>query len=1316
MPLAPFHPAVSGWFRERFGEPTPPQRRGWPPILEGRNVLVASPTGSGKTLAAFLAALDALFREGERTGSLPDRTRVLYLSPLRALAVDVARNLERPLAEIAARDPGLPAVRVLVRTGDTPAAARVAMARRPPHLLATTPESLHLLLGSDSGRKLLGTVRTVVVDEIHSLARDRRGSFLSLLLERLEDLVRRNGGGPLQRIGLSATQKPLSRTAHFLVGAQRECLLVDEGHLRELDLGIEVPPSPLAAVCSHEVWEEIHARIAALVLENRTTIAFVNTRRLAERIAARLAPKLGGEAVACHHGSLSPPRRRDAEERLRSGRLRLLVATASLELGIDVGEVDLVCQVGASRSIATLLQRVGRAGHGVGRTPKGRIFPLTLDELAEAVALVRSLRAGELDSTPDPRAPLDLLAQQIVAAAAQEAWDEEELFRLFRRAGPYGGLPRSDFDEVVAMLGSGRTALLHRDGIHRRIRGTRRARLVSLTCGGAIPDSGDFEVRLEPEGILLGSVTEDFAVESQAGDVFQLGTAAWRIVRFEPGKLRVVDAGGSLPSIPFWLGEAPSRSAELARSIGEVRAEAAEGTLPPDPAIPDAAAWELAEYCQAGKRALGAVPTANRLVAERSFDETGGMQLVIHSPHGGRINRAFGLALRRAIERAFGFGIQAAANEEAILLSLGPEHSFPVGEIFDFLTPENAGGLLVRALLAAPMFRSRFRWNATRALLLERTRAGKRIPTPIARMRADDLLARLFPDAVRIENDPAGEIDLAAQHPIVRQTIADCLEEAMDAPGFLRLLEGLRDGTIGRVAVDTTESSPFAAGILAAEPWAFLDDAPLEERRTQAVAARRSTVDSGSLGELDPEAIARIRSEAWPDPRDREELHEALLWMRWIGAEEAERGLPEKLLGSPFAGEREPWTAHLRSLEAEGRVVLEEGRWYAAESGRDPAELLRGRLEALGPVEATAEEEPLFLALEAKGIVLRGRFEGKPGWCDRRLLSRIHRSTLERLRREIEPVEIGVFLRFLAAWQHADPARRLDGPRGVAEVLGRLAGLELPAAGWEAGVLPLRIRGYRRDWIDLAIFSGEWVWGRLWDSGRSPIRTAPISFVPRAELPFWLSLAEPGDAGSLGAEAQRLLDLLLRRGASFTAELAGECALLPSRLEEGLSQLVSAGLVTSDGMGALRRLVVPPSRRRGELAIPGRWSLFRRPDGRPPRPADTAELAARQLLRRSGVVFRRLLGRERIPIPWRDLVRALRTLELRGEIRGGRFVAGVDGEQYALPEAIPLLRRLRREEPGGELLVPASDPLNLRGMLTGEERVPPQAKRKVRVA
>ncbi|HEX2164903.1 MAG TPA: DEAD/DEAH box helicase, partial [Thermoanaerobaculia bacterium] len=941
MSLDAFHPAVASWFREELGAPTAAQERAWRAIGARRHTLVAAPTGSGKTLAAFLAALDALVREALATpGGLPDECRVVYVSPLKALSNDIHANLDLPLAGIEARlaAAGLPpsGIRKAVRTGDTPSAERARATRRPPHLFVTTPESLYVLLGSEGGQRLLATARTVIVDEVHAVAGNKRGSHLALSLERLAELARA-GGGELVRVGLSATVRPVEEVAAFLVGAGEDgrahpCEVVDVGHRRRLDLGVELPASPLEAVMSNEVWGEVYDRLAELIAAHRTTIVFVNTRRVAERVTRHLAERLGEERVAAHHGSLAREHRLDAERRLKAGELQALVATASLELGIDVGSVDLVCQLGSTRSIATLLQRVGRAGHQLGGVSKGRVFPLSRDELVECAALLDAVRRGELDRLTVPPAPLDVLAQQVVAAvAAAGERGEDELYAGCRRAWPYRGLPRADFDAVVAMLAEGfatrrgrRSAWLHRDAVHGRLRARRGARLVALTSGGAIPDTADFPVVLEPAGTVIGSVNEDFAVESLPGDVFQLGNASWRILKIEQGRVRVEDAAGETPSIPFWFGEAPGRTDELSLAVSRLRGEiarrveaapapaegreAAVAWLADEVGVDPAAGRQLVDYLAAAHCALGLLPTRETLVLERSFDEAGDMHLVLHSPFGSRLNRAWGLALRKRFCRTFNFELQAAATEDAILLSLGPTHSFPLESVFSFLSRATARDLLVQALLDAPMFGVRWRWTAARALALPRHQGGRRLPPALQRHHAEDLVAVVFPDQLACLETIQGDREVP-DHPLVRETLADCLTEAMDVDRLEALLADLEAGRVRGVARDLTEPSPLALEVLSARPYAFLDDAPLEERRTQAVAARRwlDPDTASDLGALDAGAIVRVREEARPEPTSAEELHDALVVSGFLTAEE---------------GEREGWSSWLDELAAAGRATV----------------------------------------------------------------------------------------------------------------------------------------------------------------------------------------------------------------------------------------------------------------------------------------------------------------------------------------------------------------------------------------------------------
>ncbi|MEO0659952.1 MAG: DEAD/DEAH box helicase [Planctomycetota bacterium] len=1282
--LTAFHPTIAGWFAETLGPATGAQARAWPAIRRGENVLLAAPTGSGKTLAAFLEALDALAREaGERGGALPDETRVLYVSPLRALSNDIEKNLSGPLAALRERDPDFPDVRVAVRTGDTPQRERARMAKTPPHVLVTTPESLYILATSKSGRELLRTVRGVVVDEIHAMIGSKRGAHLALTLERVEAL-RDPSAAPLQRIGLSATQKPLSAVADFLVGPGRGCTLVDEGHRRKLELSVQLPGSPLTPTLSHESWGEIHATIADLVRAHRSTIVFVNTRKVAERTARELSAILGPERVTSHHSSLSKERRLDAEERLKAGALDCLVATASLELGIDIGDVDLVVQIGTTRSIATLLQRVGRSGHGVGRVPKGVLFPASPDELTEAAALMLGIRRGELDRTPQPTTPLDVLAQQIVAACVEETWGTEALLELVRRAWPYRDLDAERFDAILDMHSGARESLLHGDRTTHEVRATRRARIVAVTSGGAIPDKADYKVVAEPEGLVVGSVEEDFAIESSGGDVFQLGNMSWQILRVESGTLRVTDAKGAPPTLPFWFGEAPARTPELCALMGEVRERgaASEAWLRDECGLDDVPAGVLHAQLVQARDALGAVPTPGRIVLERFPDESGGMQLVVHSLNGGRVNRALGLALRKKFCRSFGFELQAAANEDAVLISLGPVHSFPLDEVFGYVAPENAEATLRQAVLDAPVFQTRWRWNVSRALLAPRAPAGKRVPPPIQRMRADDLLSAAFPDVVACgENLPPGDLAIPEGHPVLDQTLHDCLHEAMDLGGLVALLSGIADGGVERHVVDTNEPSPLAKGALAIGPYGFLDDAGLEERRARAV--RSGPGESTEIGILVPEAVAQATEEAWPDPRDAVEVHEALTWMGYVLNREAD-----------------PWRPWLEELRASERVVLEGGRWFAAEVDRDdPLTLARGRLEASGPVPLP-HSDTTMQALEGEGLAVRLVLDGTEHWCHRRILQRIQRLSRQGRRARVRPIPSAAFRRFLFRWQGIDPETRFEGPAGVVRAVERLAGWEAAAPLWEEHLLPARVRDYRPEWLDQVGLAGQVAWGRLWGSGVPAVRATPISLFPRDQLELWEAAAGAPPTDELSWRAEDVLARLRRRGALFRTDLTRGGGLLATDAEAGLDELIARGLATSDAFAALRPLLRAPSKRPlRPLYESGRWSVFRalEPEealegGVVAQPLDVEELC-RALLARYGVLFRAVLERERVRVPWRELHRAMRLMELRGDVHGGRFVEGFAGEQFASPRAVGLLREAA--ELDGELPeVHEADPLH----------------------
>ena len=1441
MPLSSFHPVVQEWFTTRLGNPTDVQVASWPAIRSGKHALIAAPTGSGKTLAAFLTCIDSLLQQGLQC-ELEDHIQVVYISPLKALSNDIQKNLQDPLAEITERalHAGLltPPLRVDVRTGDTPPHLRQQLLRRPPHILITTPESLYLLLTARKSRAILHNVRTVIVDEIHALAPNKRGSHLALSLERLEALCQK----PPVRIGLSATQRPLEEMARFLVGMRDgDCQLIDVGHRRHLDLEVEVPNDELGSVATNAIWSDIYDRVTDYARDHRSTLVFVNTRRLAERVAHHLAERLGEDQVASHHGSLSRKIRLLAEHRLKTGQLRVMVATASLELGIDIGHVDLVCQIGSPRAISTCIQRVGRAGHWVGAIPKGRLFCTTRDELVECAAVVHAMRQGHLDPVTIPAEPIDILAQHLVAEVAGQEWSEGELFALCTRAYPYRDLKRGRFDQIIHMLAEGyvpqrrrQQAFLFHDRLHHQVRPRRGARLAALTSGGAIPDAATYSVIAEPDGTVVGTVDEDFAVESMAGDIILLGTSSWRIRGVEIGKIRVEDAHGAPPTIPFWRGEAPSRTPELSHKVALLRehlsqlldegpkgnGQGAQAWLQSHCGLNAAGADQVLAYLVAGQRVLGSVPTQDRIIAERFFDEAGGMQLVIHSPFGGQLNRAWGLALRKRFCLNFDFELQAAATDEGLVISLGEKHSFPLDAIFSFLHSNSVREVVIQALLGSPLFLTRWRWNASRALALLRFQKGKKVPLHIQRMRAEDLLTAAFPLATACQDNHIGDIPIP-DHPLVQETVKDCLTEAMDIDGLIRLLQRMESGQVQCLAVESPAPSPFSHEILNANPYAFLDDAPLEERRARAVNMRQSLSPdfTGELGALDREAIACVVEESWPTVRDSDELHDALHLLVWIPEEQGSEwkeflpalvdsgragvvevqqrvGSEEQCLRGWVTGEQFPIIQklfpHIRlvtggpvdsaslpdlnqTLEIEEAMIL----------------VVRGWLEISGPITSQELSATLhlpenlvfaaLLSLESEGQILRGQFrslskfppspfrgedqgEGKDSgnhvdssiskltaptqewgiekdssiteWCNRRLLARIHRRTVASLRREIEPVAASDFMRFLFRWQHRAPGSQLHGEAGLREVISQLSGFETPASAWEPSVLKERLSNYQPGFLDNLCLRGDLSWGRLVlplkertpsPSSRriNPNSLSPISFFLREDADWLVSMARKGNnmglaefPQALSAVARDVLECLKSRGASFFADVKGATGHLPSQIESALWELVAAGLVTADGFDNLRALLDPKRRRaegkdraRRPRHSAGRWDLLVR---RPYRPLTEAqeiskvhEQWARQLLRRYGIVFRDLMKRESMPMAWRELLLQYRRMEWRGEIRGGRFVSGFTGEQFALPEAVEALRAVRRDANSGahEILLSPADPLNLAGIILPGERV-----------
>jgi ATP-dependent helicase Lhr and Lhr-like helicase len=1376
-----FQQATRAWFSQQFGEPTQAQVRGWAAISQGRHTLIAAPTGSGKTLAAFLSAIDELVAEAAR-GALENVTRVVYVSPLKALGNDVERNLAGPLAGIAAIAQAQSlelTITTAVRTGDTSSSERAKMVRRPPHILVTTPEGLYALVTSKGGRSMLGGVRTVIIDEIHALAPDRRGAHLAITLERLQALAE----SPIQRIGLSATQKPIDTVARFLVGAQGDCAIVDEGHGRERDLKLELPSAPLQAVMPNEVMEEVYDRVAALAQEHRTTLVFVNSRRQCERVAHNLARRLGEDQVASHHGSLSPPLRLHAESRLKAGELQVLVATASLELGIDIGDVDLVIQLGSVKRIAMFLQRVGRACHWHGGVPKGRIFPLSRDELVECVALLRCVEQGELDRLEIPDHPLDVLAQQVVAAAVTQEWAADELFQLMRGAYPYRNLQRDDFDRVLEMLATGfptergrRGVLINYDRVNGIVSARPGAKMTCLISGGTIPDSSDYKVRLEPKGVVVGAIAEDFAIHQMPGHVIQLGSNTWRILQVTAGEVRVEGAPGEAPYMPIWFGETPARTDELSEAVARLRAdvaaapsaEAAVAALA-HPWLDGFAAGQLVAYLRQVEAALGAMPTRDCVVTERFLDQAGGEQVVVHSPYGVRVNRAWALALRQVLGTRFDVELQAAATDDAILLSLPAKASFPLGETYELIKAANAAATVAAATLDVPMFMVRWRWAVTRALVVQRQRGGKPVPPHIQRTDAEELMLAAFPaqrpsQMMRQDGGQGGQTgpklgvrsrtaEEIPNHPLVQQTLNDCLLEAMDIRGFTDLLRRIEAGEVAARVVERLHPSPAAFNVITAKPPAFLDNVPLMERRARNVGSGPSHLALEADTLVHPEAVARITAEVAPDLRSGEDLANHL-WLSGVLSETEVRPM-------------RPWLDELAKAGRAAAFTLENGAvlWAAMDriaevaaafpqaqklcdriSDLPPkdalASLLRGRLETSGPVtsgdlvEMLGCSKNLVMAaleqLEAEGSVLRGAYDpARPGemtWCDRRVLSRIHRLTRNHLRAEIEPVTLEQFYRFLLRWHGLTPCDRRQGQDGLAHVLDMLDGLELPASLWEAEILPSRIKHYDPRDLDSLGLSGQFAWGRL--SAPPPAkgaakphalsRTTPISICRVEHLATWRALASgAADPPHLSPSAQQLLNYFKTQGPSFLAQVESAQKMLKSQLQNALMELVATGLLTADSFAGLRMLLAKPVK---TTRIPridptrnaniGRWSLLPHPAAiaDPVEREAAVEKYARSVLRRYGVIAHSVVQREGAGVSWLELLRVLRRLEARGEVRGGYFVEGAGGEHYALPEALPLLREVRGSDPTGLLTsLSTADPLNLTGVLTGCDRIPSRA-------
>ncbi len=1391
--LAGFHPVVAEWFSNRFpGGPTVPQLAAWPALRTGKDVLVASPTGSGKTLTGFMVAIDALWHAFDAGTYVPKTAKVLYVSPLKALTADVRENLLQPLAEIAALAEAKgfvgPTVDVGLRTGDSSAQERAALVKNPPDLIVTTPESLYLLCTSAKGRSALKNVSTIIIDEIHTLARDKRGAHLGVTIERLAALVAKQGGR-LQRIGLSATQRPLSVVGELLsgVGDDREApIIIDCGHRRNVDVTVAIGTQELEAVASAAQMSEALDDLAEQVKSHRTTLIFVNTRRMAERLAHQLAERLGEDPaatsdehfqVAAHHGSLSFARRRLVEARLRSGDLKALVATASLELGIDIGPVDLVCQFGSPRAISTFLQRIGRANHHVGGTPEGRIYAMTRDELVECTALLAAVRAGDLDVLHPVHQPMDVAIQHIVAevAAAGEC-TVTELYDMVRHAAAFSQLSVDGFDEALELAARGivtgrgrRGAHLHLDRVSGLVRPAKSARLTALLNGGVIPETGDYRVVLDPEGVTIGQVNEDFAIDSTPGDVFLLGTQSWRVTKVETSVVRVVDAGGARPSVPFWLGEAPARTTELSHWVGTIRGLAQkyleQGRAAQLPAaidelsgVGEIAALQVATYLAAAFGALGQLPTAKHLVIERFFDDAEGSQLIVHSPHGGRMNRALGLALRKRFCVAFDFELQAAADDDTVLISLGPHHSFPLAQVPNMVRSDQAISVLTQAVLPHPMLQARWRWNLNRSLIVARTTSGGRRPIHLQRMESEDLLAATWPSLAACQENAAPGPIAIPDHLLVRQTIADTLFEPMDGDGLVQLLRDLECGEITCSFVESATPSPLAHGILTGRPYTFLDDAPLEERRSRAVGLERSlpelaNIAAGGSTTIDPQALEQLLEQIEPRVRSQDELCD----------------LVEDLVAMrPVA----KWQGFAQLLIDGGRMEVVDGFWVAAHrqedfAGRDhddevAAECLRGHLERVGPItlqDLTSSNQmgasPLhgapLTALRAATAIRRVEAMGfaielpDGRWCARHLLARLYRGSTNVRRARVEAVPLSTYLETLRQVQHVGGTAQLRGRQGVLAVIEQLQGIELAAGDWERHVLAARVADYEPAWLDELCLSGQVTWLRLTPRSElsakrrgtsHPSASTPLTLCLRADVSVLLAGVRQGQSPTpptLGAAAE-CYEVLSTNGATFRSDLSGLTGRLASEVDEGLWELVASGLVHADTFGAVRALLKPKAVKTSRLRRSpagrlgthrglrpseigeGRWSLvtpaFRTSDVLATEAL--AEELAEILLVRWGVVSFSHYARESFTVAWRDLARALRRLEAKGQVSGGRFVSGIAGEQFARHEVVQMLNSAHHKAPV-EVTVCGSDPLNVTGLLLPGARVSAQRNRTVTI-
>jgi ATP-dependent Lhr-like helicase len=1361
-PLATFTPGVRDWFTRSFEAPTAAQAQAWPAIASGENVLVSAPTGSGKTLAAFLWALDRLVAEPAE----PRRTRLVYVSPLKALSYDIEKNLRAPLAGIGGD------IEVAIRTGDTPQKERQAMLRKPPDVLITTPESLYLMLTSRA-REFLVDAEAVIVDEIHAVARTKRGAHLALTLERLEH----GTGRPLQRIGLSATQKPLEEVGRFLVGAGRDCRIVDTGVRKPLDLQIQVPVedmkepdqgADLDALIGGEatrrsIWPAIYPELLELVREHRSTIVFVNSRRGAERLALRLNELAGEDGqpageersptgdrastgplpqiARAHHGSLAREERLVVEDLLKSGELPCLVATSSLELGIDMGAVDLVLQVESPKSVTAGLQRIGRAGHGVGEVSKGRIFPKFRADLLECAVVAKRMRTGDIEPTVVPRNPLDVLAQQIVAMTAagdDEEWRVPELHELVRSAYPFSDLSRELLDSVLDML-DGRypseefAELRPRivwDRVQDTIRARKGARQLAVTNAGTIPDRGLFGVHL-PDGRRVGELDEEMVYEARAGQTFMLGASTWRIEEITRDRVIVTPAPGAPGALPFWKGDGIGRPFELGRAIGEFSRTAVDrdpAELAAEYDLDERAARNLVGYLREQQEATRVLPSDRTVVIERFRDEIGDWRLCVLTPFGGRVHAAWALALSARIRDEFGLESDAIWSDDGIIVHL-PDADEPPGAELVLVEPDQLEELVVRELSGSALFGARFRENAARALLLPRAYPGKRTPLWQQRLKAQSLLevAKRY-----------------GQFPIVLETYRECLKDVFDLPALEELLRGLATRELSLVEVETQRSSPFASSLLFdyVATYMYEGDTPNAERRAAALSLDRDLLRE-LLGQeelrelLDPAALDEVEADLQRrSERTRaanaDELHDVLRAVGDLSVDEARERCLEAVSAKRVLDdlERERRAVAMRIGGEQRYVAAEDAGLYRDALGAVPpgglpdvfleavdeplARLARRYARTHGPFTTKELSEryaidpaPVLRELERAGQLIRG--ELRPGgsqreWCDVDVLRRLRRASLASLRKEVEPAEQRALARFLPAWQGVDSAP--PGGAGVdrlREQLVPLQGVALAPEVWERDVLPRRVGAYSPAWLDQLCASGELIWVGAGSLGRSSGRVA-LMFREDAR---WLG-APPVKADEPSEPLHERLRTRLDSGAAFWTDLIAELEEVePLELQEALWDLAWAGEVTNDAFAPLRapRLTLAKRehaqgrrfarrRRPGAPQVQGRWSLtaplFAGAPAHGPRMRALGEL----LLERYGIVTRETVLAEGVPGGFAALYGELANLETLGTARRGYFVEGLGGAQFALPAAVERLRSLRSDEPAGPLVLAATDPAN----------------------